>query len=126
MNAASDDRFTLVDGIAVARIEGQVSAQQVIGWVGETLAQARRARLDRVMLVLTAANGFPAPSLARRAEMIRGWAAAAGDAITMAIVCQAELIDPQRFGIRVATSLGLHANVFDREDAAMAWLRGTD
>lgn len=126
MHASSDDRLVFVDGIAIARLEGRVSAQQAIGWIGETLALARMARIERGMLVLTAASGFPAPSLARRAEMIRGWAAAAGDAMAMAIVCRPELIDPQRFGVLVATRLGLNANVFEREDAARQWLLGMD
>lgn len=118
-----ESRFVFVDGIAVARLEGRMTLQQAIRWIGETLAGARLFQYRRVMLVVTAADGFEVPSLAQRVEMIRGWADAAAGEVGMALVCRPEYIDPEKFGVKVAAGFGMNADVFDAEDAALAWLR---
>lgn len=116
-------RFTLVDGIAVARLRGTVSAQDAIAWIGQTLAFARQCRHTRLLMSTRAAGGFQPPSLARRVEMIREWAAVAGNKVAVALVCPAEFIDPQKFGVTVAAGFGLTADVFAHEREALEWLR---
>jgi uncharacterized protein (DUF2384 family) len=44
----------------------------------------------------------------------------------VAVVCRPEYIDPQKFGIKVATSLGMVADVFESEGEAADWLRGQE
>ncbi|MBS0213968.1 MAG: hypothetical protein JSR26_12470 [Proteobacteria bacterium] len=126
MSDLLDDRFSFIDGIAVVRLSGTVNGQQIIRWIGESLAWARLRRHGRVMVVITSATGFAIPSLALRVEMIRAWAAAVGNEVDVAIVCRPEFIDPQKFGITVAAGFGMTAGVFDEEAAALAWLRGLE
>ena len=54
--------------------------------------------------------------------MVREWAAAAKGAVRLAMVVQAELIDPQNFGVLAARNAGLIGNVFTEEPQARAWL----
>jgi hypothetical protein len=119
-----ENRFTFAGTIAIARLEGHMAVRHGIRWIGETLAWARHRQYRRLMIVITGATGFAAPSLALRVEMIREWAAAAGDTVSVAIVCRPELIDPEKFGITVATGFGLTANVFADEHTALDWLGG--
>ncbi|MEP6634023.1 MAG: hypothetical protein ABJA62_07410 [Luteimonas sp.] len=39
------------------------------------------------------------------------------------MVARRETIDPQKFGVVVASNFGLHTNVFETEAEAMAWIR---
>ncbi|MBS0195092.1 MAG: hypothetical protein JSR34_12720 [Proteobacteria bacterium] len=118
-----EERFSFIDDIAVVRLAGAMSGQHAIHWVGECLAWARQRRYRRLMVVLTDATGFAAPSLALRVEMIREWAGAAAHEVAVAMVCRPEFIDPQKFGIAVAAGFGMVANVFSDADEALAWLR---
>jgi hypothetical protein len=43
--------------------------------------------------------------------------------VTFALAIHADKIHPQKFGIKVAQHLGLVAEVFADEAAALAWLR---
>ncbi len=54
--------------------------------------------------------------------MVREWAAAAQGALRLAMVLQAELIDPQKFGMVAARNAGLVGDVFTEEPQARAWL----
>lgn len=116
-------RLTWIDGIGVARMRGNLSAQDAIRWISATLEIARDAPCRRVLVSTLAATGFRSPSLARRVEMIREWAGIVGDQICVALVCPPEFIDPQKFGITVARRFGMTANVFTDEETALAWLR---
>ncbi len=116
-------RFVFVDDIAIARLSGQFNAREPVIWIGECLAWARLQQHRKTLVSVIDAQGFRTPSLALRVEMVREWAAAAGDRMHLAIVCRAEFIDPQKFGVRVAAGFGLHAEVFTAEEPALEWLR---
>lgn len=123
MNDLIEARFIHVDTLAVARLAGSHSAAVATHWIGETLAWARLRRFHRVLISIVDLTGVQPPSLARRVEMIREWADAAGSDVAVAFVCRPEFIDPQKFGITVAAGFGVTANVFSREEPAMDWLR---
>ncbi len=40
----------------------------------------------------------------------------------VAVIAQASLIDPQKFGVRVAQNRGLNVDIFSDSDAALRWL----
>jgi len=118
--------FVFVDGIAVFRPVGRRTLQQGIVLLRDAIARANAQRIDKLMLVITEVTGYEVPSLAMRSSMVRQWADAAGGRVCVAVVCRPEYIDPQKFGIKVATSLGMVADVFESEGEAADWLRGQE
>jgi len=45
--------------------------------------------------------------------------------VQIAVIARPEMIDPQKFGIVVATNFGALANAFASEAEALDWLRTT-
>ena len=41
----------------------------------------------------------------------------------VAVVTYPEMIDPQKFGVTVATNIGFVSDVFTSEEEALTWLR---
>jgi hypothetical protein len=119
----SNSEFTFIDGIAIFRPIGRRTLQQGVQLLREAIARANAQRIAKLMLVITEVTGYEVPSLAMRSWMVPEWADAAGGSVSVAVVCRPEYIDPQKFGIRVATSLGMVADVFESEDEAIGWLR---
>jgi hypothetical protein len=126
MDDLTNTEFIFVDGIAVYRPVGRSTLQQGVMLLRDVIGRANAQRIGKLMLVITDVTGYEVPSLAMRSSMVREWAGAAGGCLCIAIVCRPEYIDPQKFGIKVATSLGMTADVFESESEAMEWLRGLD
>jgi hypothetical protein len=126
MDDITNTGFIFVDGIAVFRPVGRRTLQQGVVLLRDVIARANAQRIRKLMLVITEVTGYEIPSLAMRSSIVREWADAAGGGVSIAVVCRPEYIDPQKFGIKVATSLGMIADVFESESEAMDWLRGLD
>ena len=115
--------FTIVDGIALARVPaGPWSFPQAVAAVERILVAAAGLGVRRVAVDATAVEGVQTPSLADRHAMVRTWADAAGGRLVVAMACAPELMDPERFGVVAAANFGLHTNVFSSVDDALAWL----
>jgi hypothetical protein len=115
--------FLFVDGIAVFRPVGRQNMRLGVLLLRGAIERASALRLRKLMIVITEVTGFEVPTLAMRSSMVRELASAASGDLAIAIVCRPEFIDPQKFGIKVATSLGMVADVFETEDDALLWLR---
>jgi len=110
------------DGIGVYRLEGAMPLEQAIAQGTAAIVMARAQMLER-LLILADGLQLPAqPGVLERYRIGERWATAAGGAICVAVVARAEMIDPQKFAVTVATNRGAKANVFDSEPAARAWL----
>ena len=116
--------FTIVDGIALARVPaGPWTFPQAVAAVERILLAAVASGFARVAVDATAVHGMKPPSIGQRHAMVRTWADAAAGRLVVAVACAPELIDAERFGVVAAANFGLRSNVFANVDEALAWLR---
>jgi len=121
MNPAPD--FEIVDGIAVYRPVAACPLPQAVDMIASAIARARSDGHRQMMIVTTGLSGFASPSVFERLELVRRWAEAAQGLVTLCVVARTELIDPERFGVVLATSFGLPAHVVESEAEGLQWLR---
>jgi hypothetical protein len=119
-------RFEMIGDIAVFRPRASsMSIDRAIGLVKSAIEAAREQQIRKLLIVASGLDGFESPSVATRHMLAREWAGAAGGAVQLAVVAKPEMIDPQKFGVVVATNFGAHANTFAAEAEAIEWLRAT-
>jgi hypothetical protein len=111
-----------VDKIRRYRLEGTRTFPQAVDDVDQCLREALESGDRRVLIDMREVVGFAKPDLVARISMIRRWADTAQGRLKMAIVCRAEIIDDERFGVVLAQSLGFDGNVFEYEEEACFWL----
>ena len=75
------------------------------------------------MVVTLGLTGFQPPNVIERYYFINEWAKASGHSVHVAVVAYPEMIDPEKFGVTVATNIGFVCDVFTSEEQALAWLR---
>ncbi|WP_395733520.1 hypothetical protein [Prosthecobacter sp.] len=109
---------------AVFRPAGELTLAEVVGMVAEAISFAHETGVGRLMVVLTEVTGIPSPKLTARYQFVREWAKASEGRVRVAVVTTAEMIDPGRFCVTVATNAGLEADVFVDEAKALEWLVG--
>src|ERR1700722_16037652 len=100
MNPA--DNFQMQEGFAVFRPTGRVSLQQGVEMVTAAIEAAREQGIRKLMVVIPGISVFPSPSLGARYFFVQEWARAARGKVAVAMVAPAEMIDPQKFGVKVA------------------------
>lgn len=116
--------FQPLEDHAVFRPAGVMKLAQVVERVTGAISYARATGERRLLVVLTEVTGFPPPKLTARYRLVREWARASEGKVRVAVVTTAEIIDPNRFGVTVATNAGMEANVFVDEREALEWLMG--
>jgi hypothetical protein len=116
------ERFEERKGYALAHISGIATLEQATAAVDRALHRARTQGIRRLLVDVCDLSGFPSPSLADRYFISRGWAAIASGQVELAVAMQPHLIDPDRFGVMVATNEGMRANVFSSQIEALEWL----
>ena len=117
-------RIEVVGDCAYYRPAGQLTLDAAIDLVDQTIACVRDQRIPKLLFNAKALVGFPSPSLPTRYFAARRFAATGQGLVQLAMVIQAEHIDPQKFGIIVARNSGLNADVFADEKEALVWLHG--
>jgi hypothetical protein len=108
---------------AVFRPLGTCPFPQAVQLVASAIAQARQAGIGKLLVIGTGVSGFDPPSIAERHQMAREWADVAQGRVSVAMVVDPVLIDPEKFAISAARNFGLIANVFEREADAVEWLK---
>jgi len=103
---------------------GQLTLEEAIALVDEAIATARARGIPKLLFNARSLTGFHAPSLPERYFAARRFAATGQGQVQVAMVIQAEMIDPEKFGVTVARNSGLNADVFTQEAEALAWLTG--
>jgi len=88
------------------------------------LAYCRDNKIRRLLVDITGMTGFPPPSTLQRFFFGSKWAETAGGKVALSVVAPAEMIDPEKIGVTVATNRGLQTDVFTAESDAVDWLRG--
>ena len=118
------EHFEILEGYAVFRPKGQISADGGAELVTSAIAFARARGIRKLLVDASDLMGFEAPGIASRYFIIHDWARAAEGAVSVVFVARPELIDPQKFGRTVAANVGFNADVFTTEEEALAWLQG--
>ena len=112
----------VVDECAFCRPEGQTTLEDAVTLVERAIVYARENKIPKLFFNGLQLNGIRSPSLPERYFISRQFATVAQGRVQMALVIHPHLIDPERFGIKVARNAGMNADVFDNEPDALAWL----
>jgi hypothetical protein len=99
-----------------------VSFEQAVDMVAEAMRHARRLGLADLVANTTGLSGFPAPSVFARYAMATKWAENTGSTLRVALVANAELVDPQKIGVLMMQNRGGSGDVFTSEADGLAWL----
>lgn len=116
-------QFEVLDGCAYYRPTGTLTLEEVVELVDQAIAFARDRQIPKLFINIKGLVGFRTPSLPERYFLVRRWAATAQGLVQIALVVEAEFIDPEKFGATVAHNAGLNADVFTDEPEALAWLQ---
>ncbi|MCB1616016.1 MAG: hypothetical protein KDI30_08385 [Pseudomonadales bacterium] len=112
----------IVDDCAVLRTAGLASLEQASQKIIEAIDFARQNQLRKLMIDTLGFQAGNLPSKADRFFQIREWAYAARGEVSIALIVEEHLIDPERFGAGIAAISALKAKVFLSEVDAMQWL----
>jgi hypothetical protein len=116
------DAIRSVEGYTVYRPVGECSLETVATNVTEAIQVCRERKVKRLLIDISQLSGFKPPTTMQRYEIASAWAFASTGAIKIAFLFRPEILDPQRFGMTVATNRGMRGNVFLVETEALAWL----
>jgi hypothetical protein len=118
--------FEMRDGTCVYRLRGKLSLVDAVDLISRAIAQCRQSGAPRLLVDVTGIEELPVPTLVDRFLMVEDWAQAAQSMVAVAMVTHARYIHPRKFGVTVATHLGLTCDVFTSSDAASKWLLGAE
>ena len=118
-------RFEMIGDIALFRPRASMPLDEAIWLVKSAIESARERQIRKLMIITSDLDGFESPSIASRHLMAREWAGATRGTVQIAVVAKPEMIDPQKFGVVVATNFGAHADTFATEAEALDWLLAT-
>ena len=116
------DGFVIEEGRGIYRPVGSISFYEAVARVRAAIAAARMKKVRELLVDSTALTGFASPDTFQRFLASVAWSDEAKGGVCMAMVAKAEMIDPNKFGVTVATNRGLVSNVFTTEGEARAWL----
>ncbi|MCX6899993.1 MAG: hypothetical protein NT105_15010 [Verrucomicrobia bacterium] len=118
--------FEVVGDHAEFRPSGQVSLDQMAQLVASAIALAREQHVRKLLAVTCGLTGFKSPDTFDRYYFIHKWAEASDHGVRVALVALPEMIDPQKFGVLVASNIGFIADIFASEAEALAWLQSAE
>jgi hypothetical protein len=110
------------EGTCWARAQGEASLVEAVEFVRRSIEYCRRRSIVKLLVDGIDLVGVPIPTLVDRFLAVEEWATEADGMVIVVLVVQAPYIHPEKFGVKVATHLGLTANVFTSEHEAQAWL----
>jgi hypothetical protein len=114
--------------LAVVRLTNLPSLSTAAERIDQAIEATYQSGLRKLLLVITTVpalapgTGVDVPTLAQRSAMVRRWSQTSRGLVTVAMVCEPQFIDPQKFGVAVAANFGMTANVFSEEGEAREWL----
>ena len=115
--------FEIVGDHAEYRPIGELSLARAIQLISSGIAFAREREVKNLMVVTFGLTGFQPPHVIERYYFVNDWAKASGYSVHVAVVTYPEMIDPEKFGVTVATNIGFVSDVFTSEEEASTWLR---
>jgi hypothetical protein len=113
-----------IERFVEAACSGPFNVDRILAVLAPAVEKARVTSHRKLLLDL---SGIQGPiSMADRYDLgVRG-AALAGDLRKVAVFAPPELIDRDKFGIRVARNRGATADIFPAREEAVAWLLSDD
>lgn len=113
----------VVGDCAYFRPVGNLTLDEAIELVDQAITHARDRRIPKLLFNARGLTGFRSPSLPERYFAARQFATTSRSQVQLAMIIQAEMIDPEKFGVTVARNSGMNADVFAQEAEAVAWLQ---
>jgi hypothetical protein len=115
-----------VGDYSLFRATGLVTLDEAIQMVTDAIVAAREQNVRKLLVDISGLRGFEPPGHGRRFLFVNEWARAAQGTVSIAMVAERRMIDPNKYGVSVARNAGLVADVFTTEQAASTWLRGLE
>jgi len=112
----------VMGGCAYFRPVGNLTLDEAIQLVDQCITHTREQRIPKLLFNARGLTGFRSPSLPERYFAARRFASASQSQVQLAMVIQADMIDPEKFGVTVARNSGMNADVFTQEAEALDWL----
>ena len=116
------EHFEVMENYSCYRMAGNGPLAEALGKAIEAITFARENGIRHLLIDTTKWLGVANPDTLERYDVGSAFSKAAAWEVKVATVVRPEMIDPERFGILVATNRGLIGNVFDSEKDALAWL----
>lgn len=101
---------------------GKVSLEEAAELCKRAILFARENGVARLLVDATGL-GFPSPTLAERYFISRAFALEARGVVTVALALRPEILDPERFGVKVATNLDMKITAVATRTEALQWLQ---
>ena len=115
--------FEMVGDHAEYRPTRELSLGQATRLIASGIDFARERQVKKLMVVTLGLSGFHPPNVIERYYFIHEWAKASAYSMHVAVVAHPEMIDPQKFGVTVASNIGFASDVFTSEEEALTWLQ---
>jgi len=109
-------------GYGCYRLDGAGPFSAAAGNIIEAITAARKQGIRKLLVDTTGWTCQQSPNTLERYEFANAWGIAAATGMKLAMVVRPEMMDPEKFEIKVATNRGLAGNVFATEKEALAWL----
>lgn len=109
-------------GICRLQPRGPSSLVEAVDFVGDAVAYCRSRGFAKLLVDTRGLTGVSIPTLVDRFLAVEEWARAASGMVTVVLVAHSEYIHPEKFGVMVATDLGLTCDVYTSDADALAWL----
>ena len=116
------EHFEVMEGYCCYRLSGHGHLAEAASKVIEVITFSREQGIRNLLIDTTSWTGHESPNTFERFNVARAFAEAARSAVKLAMVVRPEMMDPQKFEVKVAGNRGLVGNVFDSEKDALAWL----
>jgi hypothetical protein len=98
------------------------SIVEVVELVAQAIAYCRQQQCPRLLVDVSRLTHLAPPTMVDRFLIVEDWAREAQGMVVVAVVAPEKLIDPDRFGVKLAAHSGMKGNIFASEREATAWL----
>ena len=119
----ADAQLERRDGYAVFRATGETTLDDAVASVTSAIVAAREQSVKNLLVDISGLIGFEPPTHGERYLFVNEWATASQGVVRMSLIAERRMIDPRKYGVSVAHSLGFAANVFVTERAALEFER---
>jgi hypothetical protein len=119
------EHFEVMPDYCCYRLSGHGHLAEAAGKVIQAITYAREQGMRKLLIDTTKWTGHGSPDTLERYQWATAFSEAARSAVEVAKVVRPEMMDPEKFEVKVAKNRGMVGNVFDSEKEALAWLLET-
>jgi hypothetical protein len=121
---AIQDNIRILDTHASLTFSGPLTFEGVVADIKLALRYCCENKIGKLLLDGRLMEGFGPPTVSQRFWFATELAKEARGIVKVAMVVRPEFIDPQKFGVTVATNRNLDTDVFSNDAEALKWLLG--